>query len=173
MNFFCEPMRSINLIIVFLIRNIIAILAYWNPTKLIYFGQSVNFFYEVVKSILYKFNNSLSNTKFYCNIDRLIPYQIEFFSHKCVAFFIWPKKKVLEFIGIKIRLKLFKIYIEKYIISSWFVPFLFDRKKKQVLEFIGIKIRWKLSKLNNLLILVCVVYWATLWCNPNTQKKTT
>jgi hypothetical protein len=99
-------------------------------------------------------------------------YQIEFFSHKCVAFFIWPKKKVLEFIGIKIRLKLFKIYIEKYIISSWFVPFLFDRKKKQVLEFIGIKIRWKLSKLNNLLILVCVVYWATLFATRTNKNKT-
>ena len=48
---------------------------------------------------------------------------------------------------------------------------LFIWQKKKVLKFIGIKIRWKLSKLNNLLIMVCVVYWATLGCNPNTQKN--
>jgi len=105
----------------------------------------IDFFYEVVKSILYKFNNSLYNTKFYYNIDRLIPYQIVFFSHRCVAFLFDRKKKVLEFIGIEIGLKLFRIYIGINIIFSWFVPFLFDRKKK-VLEFTGIKIRWKLSK---------------------------
>jgi len=87
------------------------------------------------------------------------------------SFFIWPKKKVLEFIGIKIRLKLFRIYIERDIIFSWFIPFLSDRKK-QVLEFIGIKIRWKLSKLNNLLILVCVVYWATLFAIRTNKNKT-
>jgi len=36
----------------------------------------MNFFYELMKSILYEFNNNFSNTKYYCNIDRLIPYQI-------------------------------------------------------------------------------------------------
>jgi len=88
------------------------------PYQIDIFWPIRDFFYEVVKSILYKFNNSLSNTKFYCNIDRLIPYQIVFFPHRCVAFLFDRKKKILEFIGIKIRLKLFRIYIERDIISS-------------------------------------------------------
>ena len=42
---------------------------------------------------LYQFNNNFSNTKYYCNIARLIPYQIDFFGQS-MKFFFEPMKSI-------------------------------------------------------------------------------